>query len=55
MWDYYLSIHLSMIIILVTVHAFYRSLSFALSGLKMLARFVTQGVALGWSILPFQG
>jgi len=31
----------------VTVHASYRLLSFALSGLKMFVRFVTQGVALG--------
>jgi len=28
---------------------------FALSGLKVLLRLDTQGVALGWSILPFQG
>ena len=39
----------------VTVHAFYKLLSFALSGLKMFVCFVTQGVALGYSILPFQG
>jgi len=39
----------------VTVHAFYWLLSFALSGLKMFVRFATQGVALGYSILPFQG
>jgi len=36
-----------LITVIVTIHSFYRLLSFAPSGLKMFACFVAQGVALG--------